>query len=954
MLAASTLSGEQQLAEALKEKQFARAEQLLSGDLYSLRRQDSLGRYILSCRQAGRQGRRVGAHRWAIEQFSRGLPPRLWRQPANEVEWKELGRLYVDMAYTYEHKIEDFELTEEYCLKAAEVFSGQLRQEDIYVAKFIYRPLGNVYTRLGDFKSAALYLNKFKEICLREQDIAGAASAYSDLGIMYQTRLDFEAAANAYEAGLGLNGLDPVQQGLLQSNYATAYFMAGSLNEALDYTQQAGLSFQKGRGGQGLSYVDNYIAHNHYTLGEILMEKGASLAEVEGEFRKAEQLFLQLYPSGKARGLAKLYQSWAQLYLRKGDFERGIAFFQRSFNCVLPGFSFTSWRENPDPNDFFAENSILDGLAGKADALQDWYEAAGGEEKLKLALECHRLVFSVEQLLRQAYHYESSKLFNVAEARSRSAQGIRIALRLWQVTGEEKYKETALEFAEHTKSTLLLESFHKSRAEALANIPAPVLKEERRLQLDISLKEKDIYEYRAAGAPDSLLLKQEEELQALKLEYREWIAGLEQNYPDYYRLKYNVRTLTSSEIRRQLLGRDEAFIEYFVGPEEAYAFVITPDSFKVVTLEKGLPLDEWVAGLRENIAHFQFPTYNKEQLCASYRDYAYRLYDKLVRPLEGPGLPERLTIVPSGALGFLPFDALLTGPTEGCNFKEYPYLIHRYNISYGYSATLQAALQERPVGNHRFTGFAPAFDGSGGHSELAYNISLLEAVHGLVGGGLYTGREATVARLQEVAAGAGLLHFSSHAQANTSEGDFSFIVFSDGQGGYDSLFVKDVYLLPLRAEMAVLSACETSVGTLYNGEGIISLARGFLYAGANSVITTLWSINDEANSRLMAAYYRFLKKGHSKSQALRLAKLEQAEKSTRFQAHPAYWAAFTPIGNMRPVYYPQWVKLLTGAAALALLAGLLLGLRRIRSKKGRKEGLQLGMGKRTAGYSGAA
>ena len=160
----------------------------------------------------------------------------------------------------------------------------------------------------------------------------------------------------------------------------------------------------------------------------------------------------------------------------------------------------------------------------------------------------------------------------------------------------------------------------------------------------------------------------------------------------------------------------------------------------------------------------------------------------------------------------------------------------------------------------------------------------------------------------------GILHLATHAQSNPDAGDFSFVVFSDGQGGYDSLFTKDLYLLDLEAELVLLSACETALGTLYQSEGVISLARGFHYAGARSVLTTLWSINEGANCHLMESFYTFLQEGQSKNEALRAAKFAYLDKADVRSAHPVYWAGFQLLGNPRPLaangWSPWWALLL--------------------------------------------
>ena len=847
-------------------------------------------------------------------------------------DWDALAWANVNLAYLYAYYLEKKGLALDYYNAAARVFVQKMQKEDTEVAAYVYREMGNLYTQTGDYQAAEVILSKAEQVALQYHDNDLAAQLICELGTLAFWHKGPEPAARQFEMGLALPGIGSSTRALLLANQAKALNARGQYARAVRSAREARDAFEEAIQNPALSYLESNIP--------ACLELMAESKSLQGLYPESEQLLMdaaayyeKLEGQSAGRKLAKCYYAAAEMYQAWGKYEKGLAYYQKALKVLLPGCRLDNWRQNPPTESLYSENTIMDALAGKANILFDWYRKEGGADKLQAALQCHELIFEVEQLLRRSYYYESSKLFNVEEARTRSAHAIAIALELWRSTQQEQYKEAAFAFAERSKSTLLLEAFYKSKAEAVAGVPKEVRESERGMQEGIALKEEALFDARAAGSSVDDIRKLENELLALRQGYSDWVDGIEKAYPAYYHLKYDVKTLTSAEARRQLLGRGEAFIEYFVGQNDIYVFVITHRDFEVLAFDKDFPLEQWVVGLRDAVGQFQFSSSNRDSLCQVYNQLGYGLYQKLMAPLEALGLPEHLTIVPSGVLGFLPFDALLTAPPPaGCNFSGYSYLVQRYDISYGYSATLQAALLGRPTANLDFAGFAPAFQ-SGPFPELQYNASLLEAVKSITGGALFLGPDATAEKLRAAAAQYGLFHFATHAEANTEEGDFSFIVFSNGQGGYDSLFVKDIYLLPLQAEMAVLSACETSVGTVYQGEGIISLARAFLYAGANSVITTLWPINDAANEALMKSFYAYLKKGHTKSEALRLAKLQQIGQGGRLNAHPAYWAAFEPIGNMRAVYPKSWWLLAVGLGGGVFLLGILM-FRRMGKKAG--------------------
>ncbi|MEM9931336.1 MAG: CHAT domain-containing protein, partial [Bacteroidota bacterium] len=319
-------------------------------------------------------------------------------------------------------------------------------------------------------------------------------------------------------------------------------------------------------------------------------------------------------------------------------------------------------------------------------------------------------------------------------------------------------------------------------------------------------------------------------------------------------------------------------------------------------ISKAPDLENQILVWRQAIQGYQLTGSNKDALANIYRESAYDLYQKLVAPIqEDLKNVASLLIVTSGVLDLLPFEALLTGRSEQEDFRKLPYFLADYNLSYSYSASLQFMLQAQPMSGQGLGAFAPTFKGDQGWSALSCSGSMLADILPSWNGQLWQDQEPTIEAFRREAQRFQLLHLATHAQANANEGDFSFVVFSDGQGGYDSLFTKDLYLLDLEAELVILSACETALGTLYNSEGVISLARGFHYAGARSVLTTLWSINESANCSLMEDFYQHLADGKTKAAALHSAKTDYLKAADSRSAHPVYWAGFQLLGNERPV-----------------------------------------------------
>jgi CHAT domain-containing protein len=170
----------------------------------------------------------------------------------------------------------------------------------------------------------------------------------------------------------------------------------------------------------------------------------------------------------------------------------------------------------------------------------------------------------------------------------------------------------------------------------------------------------------------------------------------------------------------------------------------------------------------------------------------------------------------------------------------------------------------------------------------------------------FVGVEATEENFRKNAEKFDILHLAMHAFINDSLPAFSSFAFtrsnSDDPTKNGVLTTADIYNLKLNAKLTVLSACNTGIGQLNKGEGVMSLARGFLYAGCPSIIMSLWEVEYESGTEIITAFYKYLKKGKSKDESLRLAKLEYLNSVCSRRAHPLYWLGFVSIGDNSALY----------------------------------------------------
>jgi len=545
-------------------------------------------------------------------------------------------------------------------------------------------------------------------------------------------------------------------------------------------------------------------------------------------------------------------------------------------------------------------------------------------KNLEFALDHYRLLDKFVARLRRLYTGESARLLWSDRALDFYEKAIAVCLLLNEKTGKEEYKNEAFELSERSKSLLLLEAFKKTKAKKIANVPAEEVAKEESLEeeMDEAQSELDMLK-RSLHRPTDYkeqLRKSEKLLLQKKRAYEDFLVGLRKQYPQYYKLKYDLQVVDVKGVQSRL-AVGQMMIEYFIGKEELYIFKLTQNTYDIIKVPLTYNLGETIKQFRDGIYGYYINNTKRDkslylEYTKQYTNLGHKLYQTLLDPVLKGAKANRLMIILAGDLGFLPFEALLTEAFDGDNYKKMPYVLNDYAVGYCYSATL---LYEMQIKEHKpdkiFLGFSPEFqkdvtlEGKYSFSPLEHSQKEVKEVFDLVGmmGEVFDGGKATKANFQENCEDYCIVHIATHGVMNLENSENSFLAFSEVPDSNDNelLYVRDLYNMHLTASLVVLSACETGVGELYASEGIASLARGFSYAGAKSLITSLWSVNDYATAEIMKKLYENLKQGQTKDLALRKAKYDFIQSANDFAAHPFLWSAFIHIGDEAPLPSPD-------------------------------------------------
>lgn len=328
------------------------------------------------------------------------------------------------------------------------------------------------------------------------------------------------------------------------------------------------------------------------------------------------------------------------------------------------------------------------------------------------------------------------------------------------------------------------------------------------------------------------------------------------------------------------LGTQRVLVE-FVNIDGVFSAFVIGD--KKVGYVSGLATSEEVLSLVEGL-QFQFgalrygstiPEKFAGELKKKADLYLQKLHDKLIRPLEGHLGDRDLVIVPAGSLYYVPFHALNDGEK---------YLIETREVAYAPSAAVWLSLQAKPPRTLKKALLMAFADESIPMAD--HEIDALKKIFPAAKS--FKGQAATFAAYTKNAPGFDLLHLACHGQFRPENPMFSSLHLADGW-----ITVRDICAQRLNAGLVMLSACETGLNKVFSGEEIIGLARGFLSAGAASLVLSLWTVNDEATVRLMQVFYKNLQRGHSVSASLKIAQNEFIKRGE----HPYFWSPFALIGR---------------------------------------------------------
>lgn len=867
---------------------------------------------------------------------------------------RDLAQSYNSIGSVYQYTGE-FDKAIENHLRALTVKLFCFGEKHIELVRTYYN-LGICYENLGRLDLGLSYKRKSLEMCkeLLGDNRPETAVYYNGLGVIYFNLRDYARSIECHKKALSIRkttlGENNVDAAISYNNLGNSYEAVGKTTEALACKKSA-LEIYRQNLGENHSYVA--VGYSNVALSLYVQKKYEESIDLH---KKAISIYWNIYKEGHT-DLSKFYNNLGLVYFDVNRLDSAAYYFRRAIE-MLKQFNGAKSLFLNEYYENLANTLIKDNRYPEAiNSLNEYLEAAGFGAKYALEFPNLNLIYAVANAawfksgkeynnLEKAHFYalraltaldlqyagltDDSKAFWLSKNYPIYEQAISVSLLKRDMDQNDTLCHHAFSYAEKSKAALLQAQIKTAGAIHFAGIPDSLLQTEHDLRIDITWREKQRQSLLNKGLveTDTGTLRISSILFDLRRDYEALKQRFETEYPEYYRLKYDLGTVSLQYVQDTLLQpRNQALLEYFVGDSSLYLFVVRPDTLIIRSVKLDFPLESWIEGLRYGIYGY-YAADNAVQTDSlkadakrKYLEFAPKLYQKLMAPV-APYLPEKVILVPDGPLGYVPFDALLTTMPENISdFKSYPYLLHKHQFSYTYSATLLREMRDkkhRKAPKNDFVAFAPYYNGDTtllagmfkyddlmrkDLQPLPASGAEVAAASKLMRGKTIAGAAATEERFTGMAGDYRIIHLATHGHADNRVGDYAFLAFTEIKDSLENelLYVKDLYNLELNADLVVLSACETGIGKLQRGEGIISLARAFAYAGAKSIVTSLWSVADKSTAELMRLFYRELKRGKDKDEALRLARLRFLKESSVRNGHPFFWSAFVPVGDMRPV-----------------------------------------------------
>ncbi len=874
-----------------------------------------------------------GEYKKAIDYFNKAIDIQI--KIAGEKSLK-MAPLYGNMAITHS-KRGDYEKSLNYLHKALKIFIEKYGKDHPYVAS-TYNNIGGVYFSKGQMDKALEYLKKSLDIKLQKFNPNNVEfiNLYYNLGVLSERKHDNANALIYFDKALSIckkvYGEDHISIARIYHSIGEVYQNKNEYYKALGYHKK-GLEMYLSVLGDG-SYR---MATSYLHVGLInkqLLEFDSAIEDYE----KALLLFKNAFGEKNPK-ISTTYRLIGDCYKGKKMYDKALMYYEYAIVANAKDNIDITEKEEVNFNDFRDLNILQNIFKNKTETIVDLYKLTKDKAKLHESIEIYEKIDTLIDFIRERHTKHEDKLSFSGTSKMSYLSATEALLLLNHESKDEKALEKAFYYSEKSKSNTLKDLLNESSAKSFLELPTDVIELERDLRIDKAYYRSKVNESLSNKKIDSTkLLKYENKLFDISRKQDSLTEVLEKSYPKYYELKYKNDVISVVEIQQRLDDKT-TLLEFFTADSVTYAFTISKN--KIAVKELAAPkLTERIEKLRTTIT---------DKNTKTYKTSSYQLYQQLIAPIEKEIVGEKLIIVPDGPLWHLNFDLLLSKDDASNNPKELSYLLRAYTISYANSATLLFSEDKSTTADSKKQEECLAFSFSDSTNVLnTKTVSLaalrdtgddlpgtrkeIKAIADIIDGQYYYGSEAVEANFKKKASHYNILHLALHGEVDNERPENSKLFFTKSNDTIEDnlLYSHELFALDIPAELTVLSACNTGMGKIAKGEGIMSLGTAFQYAGTKSLLLSSWEVSDQTTPELMKYFYTNLKEGMSKAKALQQAKLQYLNNANINRVHPFYWGGFYLVGDSSPIQFhdKNYIYWMLGIGVVVLILVSLLWYRK--------------------------
>lgn len=797
---------------------------------------------------------------------------------------------------------------------------------------------GLIFLRMNDFGQSevlfmkALDLNKDQNNPLLDSEIT------NNLGGLYKTKGELKKARTQLiktaelQKSLGFESL----LALTFNNIGSVYLEEEKYVEALDFLRQS-------RDFASRFDLKKELAVSWNNEG-ILFFKQNKTDQAENAFQNA--LALQRELNLKV-DIARTLNNLSIIASNNQQKEKALDLLQEAIATLsLKELDPNAFYPNPPQESVLAASLMKDFLQNKGAFLRDIADQTNRPEQKNRYLEASYLSFDLSinliEALRAQIKSEASQQLLLQANIDIYQQMIAILYELGNRTGDIGFHKKAFFYAEKSRARSFLDQLQEQAARASLKLPKEIRERENNLKSQISLVEKNIFVELSKPERERDEAKIEQwqiDKTELQIRYTQLTQELEERFPAYASLRYPT-VYGVEEVKTEILDAETQIVVFFLGKDVSYGWRVSSSQFEMISLPPAADIDLLIRKYRKTLVDPLVFYDEEEELVIDATNThlvtGLQIYRTFLEKLIGktPASIKNLLIVPDGVLYYLPFETILVqmhSQTDKRFAKGREYLLNRYSVYYSPSTSVLGMIQtqarqrdpEKLAARREFVGFGDpryqppldkrdSFDYNPTLKDLGfYDMPRLLATNNELkkisamfsnSATTYLRDDAKESAAKQKIQGYKYIHFATHGIMDERNPEYSGVVLDliTGDSNQDGfLQAAEIFELELDSDLVVLSACETGLGKVIKGEGMVGLTRAFLYAGSPSIVVSLWSVADESTSRLMIHFYRFLNKGLEKSEALRKAKIALMQETFAGDlayADPFFWGPFVLNG----------------------------------------------------------